>query len=508
MPSDLSAARIALAGTAVAVAALVLTPAVYLVIRAADATGGVADQVWRARTGELMWNTLRLAGAVTAASVLIGVGLAWCVSRWIGTGATRAVATALLTAPLAIPSYVSGFVWVRFFDGFEGYAAAVVVLTLSCYPLVMLPAIAALSGVGRSAEDAARTLGCGPVAAFLRVTVPRIRIAVAAGALLVALYTISDFGGPAIVRYEPFTVGIYNAYNGSFDRSVAAVYGCLLAAMALVITLGERMIRRDDLSAGAGGGGERPSAGRRGWLAWVCVGIAIIVGVVFPVVGLIRQIMESQRVSLSVDAVLPAASATLSLAAQAALVIVIVSLPVALYTARPRSRLGGAVSITVYLGYALPGVTVALSLVFAGIRLVPQWYQTVGLLLVAYTVLFLPVCVGPLRSSIETSPRGLRDAARTLGAGPLSTLVRVVLPAAAPGALAGAALVFVSVAKELPATLMLAPLGTRTLATDMWSLNSQLSYGQSAVMGLALIVVSTVPMVLLSSLFSRSRVTA
>ena len=481
------------------IAGLIVTPAVYLVVRASDSpSGSVGDQLWRPRTGELLWNTVRLAGAVTALSVLVGVALAWCVTRGIGRG--RAVAIALLSAPLAIPSYVSGFAWVRMVDGFEGFGAAVVVLTLACYPLVMLPAIGALSGIGRSVEDTARTLGCGPVTAFVRVTVPRIRGAVAAGALLVALYAISDFGGPAIVRFEPFTVGIYNAYNGSFDRTVAAIYGCVLAVMAIIITLGERMIRRDhEVTATADRVVTAPSAAA----AWVCTVAAVAVGVAFPVYALIRQIAESQRVSVSLGDLVPTAWSTLSLSVQAAVVITVLAVPVALYTSRPRTRPRAVVDVLIYLGYALPGVTVALSLVFIGIRVVPQWYQTVGLLLAAYAVLFLPVCVGPMRSSFDATPRVLGDVAHTLGAGPMSTLLRVRLPAAAPGVLAGAALVCVSVAKELPATLMLAPLGTRTLATDMWSLNRDLSYGQSAVAGLALIVVSSVPMVVLSSLFSR-----
>ncbi|WP_288812816.1 iron ABC transporter permease [uncultured Gordonia sp.] len=487
---------------AVGVSALVVLPAVYLIVRVVEAGWEtIGSALLRPRTLELLWNTVRLAGAVTALSVILGVGLAWCVTHAIGRG--RPMVITLLAAPLAIPSYVSGFVWVRMVPGFEGFGAAVLVLTLACYPLIMLPTIAALSGVGRSAEDVARTLGSDKLRTFLRVTVPRIRGSVAAGALLVALYTISDFGGPAIVRFEPFTVGIYNAYNGSFDRSVAAVYGCVLAVMAIVLATSERVARpREAVIAHADRGRSvQPSA----W-AWLCVVTIVGLGVVFPIVGLCTEIAESQRVNVSFAELMPAAWATLSLSVQAAAVITVLAIPVALCTAAPRTRLGSVVETSTYIGYALPGITVGLSLVFIGIRLVPQWYQTTGLLIAAYAVLFLPVCVGPLRSSLDSTSRTVGEIAQTLGAGPASTILRVSLAAAAPGVLAGAAMVCLSVAKELPATLMLAPLGTRTLAADMWSLNNDLSYGQSAVAGLTLIAVSSLPMVALSSLLSRREV--
>lgn len=488
-----------LAAFSCAVAALTLSPAVYLVVHASEAGRETIDSyLLRPRTAELLWNTVRLAGAVTVLSVIVGVGLAWCLTR--GVARARPLMIALLTAPLAIPSYVSGFVWVRTFPGFDGFPAAVLVLTLACYPLVMLPAIAGLSGIGRSAEDAARTLGCGATRAFLRVTVPRIRLPVAAGALLVALYSISDFGGPAIVRFEPFTVGIYNAYNGSFDRTVAAVYGCVLAIMALALAAGERFIRRD---AGPRAVAERARGLRNRLGAWVCAITVIGIGVAFPIIGLAGQILRSQRAGTTLDDVMPAIWATLSLAAQATVVITMFAIPVAFYTARPRTRLSGFVDTTTNLGYALPGVTVALSMVFIGLRVAPDWYQTTALLLIAYAVLFLPVSIGPLRSAVDATPDALTEVSRTLGSGTLTTLLRVVMPAVTPGLLAGAALTCLSVAKELPATLMLAPLGTRTLAVDMWSLNNDLAYGRAAVLGLILIAVTSIPTVVLSTVFTR-----
>ncbi|PKZ64182.1 iron ABC transporter permease [Gordonia terrae] len=500
--------RIALGGVSIGVALLLVTPAIYLVVRVA---GIGVDQatalLFRPRTGQLLWRTVQLAVVVTAASTLMGVVLAWCVVRGVARG--RAVVIALLAAPLAIPSYVSGFVWTRLFPGFEGLWAAALVLTLVCYPLVMLPTIALLSGAGRAEEDAARTLGCGPVGAFVRVTLPRVRAGVIAGGLLVALYTISDFGGPAIVRFEPFTVGIYNAYNGTLDRSVAALYGLVLAVFAMVLAVGERRVRRRVDSRPSP---MRPRTAENRPTAWGMIVATGVVGVCVPVAGLLRELSESRRLGFDgvgelLAWIIPYARTTTVLSVQAAIVIAVLAIPLAFFISRPRSRTGDAVEMVSYLGYTLPGVTVALAMVFVGTRALPELYLTATMLIATYVVLFMPVCLGPVRSSVDAVAPAVSEVSRTLGAGPLATAIRVQLPLATPAVLAGSALAFLSVAKELPATLMLAPIGTRTLATDMWSLNNDMNYGRAAVLGLVLIVVSSIPTAVLSALFGRARQT-
>lgn len=499
-----SPGRIALGLTAAAVAAAVLVPVGYLLIRASElGFDGARALLLRPRTAELAGNTARLAIAVTGAAATLGVGLAWLVTRSVGRG--RSVLIALLAAPLAIPSYVAGFVWTRLFPGFEGFWAATLILTLACYPLVLLPAAAAFSGLGRGQEDAARTLGLGPVAVFLRITARRVWPACAGGSLLVALYTISDFGGPAVVRYEPFTVGIYNAYNGAYDRSTPAVYGCVLAVVAIALAVTERAVRRDDPAAATA---DRRATGGRAALAWAVSSLVLALGIVVPVAGLIREVSESTRLGFSTlgDALAwawPDLRATLLLAVTAAAVIALAALPVALYAARPAGRGAGALEGVSHLGYALPGVAVALATVFVGIRLLPDWYLKPPLLIACYAVLFLPVCVGPTRQALDAVPPRVPDAARTLGATAVGVFARVRLPLAAPGIAAGAALACLSVAKELPATLMLAPIGTSTLATHMWSLNNDVAYGRAAVLGLLLIVVSSVPTIALSLLLTR-----
>ncbi|WP_234353884.1 ABC transporter permease [Gordonia iterans] len=482
-------------------------PLVYLAVRVVDADGAGA-MLWRPRTAELALHTVALAATVTTVCVVLGIGLAVAAVRLVGG---RPLMVGLLAAPLAVPSYVAGFAWTRLFPGFEGFWAAVLVLSAACYPLVLLPVAASLSASGRSMEDAARTLGRGPVDTFFAITLRRIRPAAAGGALLVALYALGDFGGPASVRFDSFTVGIYNAYNGAFDRTLPAVYSLALIAAALVLAASERMIRRMDAAPIAAV--ERASKQRHPLAvrtaAWLFMAAVTAVGILIPVIALIREMRQSRRLAgRSAGEIVawfwPDLTATIGYAVAGAVVVTALAIPVALFTARPRRRGAGLVESVSYLGYTLPGVTVGLAFVFVGIRLGRDFYLTPGMLVACYAVLFLPLAVGPIRAGLDSTSGSLVDVSRTLGAGRWETLVRVRLPLVFPGIAAGALLAGLTVAKELPATLLLRPIGTQTLATHMWSLSNDLATGEAAVLGIVLIMVTALPTALLSAfLFAK-----
>ena len=169
------------------------------------------------------------------------------------------------------------------------------------------------------------------------------------------------------------------------------------------------------------------------------------------------------------------------------------SVPMAALLVRYPGRVGRTLEGVSYTGYALPGVVVALALVFFGARYAFPVYQTIWLLMFAYVVLFFPVALGAVRSSLlQVNPR-LEEAARGLGRTPLQVLVSVTGPMMRPGILAGAALVFLVAMKELPATLILGPLGFKSLATNVWSASSEAFFAQAAVPALMLILISSVP---------------
>jgi iron(III) transport system permease protein len=480
-----------------------LIPLVYLMIRAGER--GPAYAVGVVRSGRmltLLGNTVLLVVLVTAASVIVGVGLAWLVVRTDLPGAP--VVGALLCVPLATPSYVLGYLWVADFPQLMGLTGSVVVLTISCYPYVFLPASAALRRVDPGLEEVARTLGRGTTRAVFGVTFRQIRPAIAAGGLLVALYTLSDFGAVAMLRYEAFTVGIYHSYRASFDRVPAAIQACVLIALALVVMLAERRARRGEIARVGSGVDAVPTRlplGRLMAPAWVAVVVVLAGGVFGPLVGLVRWVRAAASVEIEWQPVFSAALTTAGVAAAAALATLVLALPIGILAARSDGIVARASETIAQVGFALPGITVGLAVVFVGIRLVPGLYQQTPMLVFAYVVLFLPLAVGVVRSSVSAIPLSLEDVSGSLGSGRVRTFTRVIMPLAMPGILAGASLVFLSVAKELPATLLLRPTGAETLASAMWTHTEVAAYSQAAPYAAMLVVVAVIPAFVLGRSF-------
>jgi iron(III) transport system permease protein len=500
------------------VAAGALVPLAYLIIRAVDAG---ADQVWSvvsdARTLELLRDTVLLTLAVTFSAVAIAVPLAWLTVRSDLPG--RRLLTVLTALPLAVPTYVGGFAFVAFagprgvlqswlaplgvdrLPSIYGFGGAWLVLTLFTYPYVLLTVRSALRRLDPSLEEAARTLGSGPVQVFWRITLPQLRPAVTAGALLVSLYTLSDFGAVSLLRFDSFTRAIYVAYRSSIDRSSAAILGLMLVALtATVVVLELRSRGRSNYHGVHAGSSRTPpvtTLGRWRWPAFVACGLLALVALGVPVgvttYWLARGLEAGEPLRLTADL----ARNSLTAAFLGTIVVVLAAWPVALLSVRHRTRASRLIEVAAWVGYALPGVVVALSLVFFGARVTPALYQTMAMLVFAYAVLFLPQAMGAMRSSLLQVNPELEEASRSLGRGPVATFRRVVVPLVRPGVLAGAALVFLTIMKELPATLLLAPTGFPTLATQVWSATSEAFFGRAAAPALALIVLASLPMVFL-----------
>jgi iron(III) transport system permease protein len=178
-------------------------------------------------------------------------------------------------------------------------------------------------------------------------------------------------------------------------------------------------------------------------------------------------------------------------------VTLVAALPLVVLSVRRPGRLGHLLERLNYAGFALPGVVVALALVFFGIRYARPLYQTLPILIVAYGILFLPQAAGAVRSSLLQVHPSLEEAARGLGRSPLQVFATIDLPLIRPGIAAGAGLVFLTTMKELPATLILGPFGFKTLATTVWSAVSEALFTQAAAPALLLILISSLPMAFL-----------
>jgi iron(III) transport system permease protein len=505
---------------ALTVAVLMLVPAGYLVLQAAELeTTQIVELVVSDRMRQLTLTTLWLASTVTLASLGLGVPLAWLTVRSDLPGRRFfAVATAL---PLIVPTYVGAYTLVaalapgglvESWTGLQppspyGFWGAFATLTLFTFPYVLLTCQGALRGVDPAIEDASRSLGHGPVRTFLRVTLPQLRPAAAAGGLLVTLYVLSDFGAVSILRYSTFTRQLYVQFRSAFDRSPAAVTGLVLVVLTLVILAIEARVSRD-----RGGQFRSRGATRRPetvplrawrWPAFVFASSIVLAGLVLPmtVVGywLVRGVRAGEPLAL----VWGAAGRSLLAALLGAVVAVACALPIGIWAARSSSRLARATERLSYTGYALPGIVVALALVYVGIRAVPSLYQTLTMLVFAYVVLFLPQAVGTIRTSLLQLPTTVEEASRTLGATRLATLVRVLLPLSGRGALAGGSLVFLTAMKELPATLLLAPTGYDTLAVRVWSATQEAFYARAAAPALLLILLGSLPLAVLTIRWRR-----
>ena len=501
-------------GLAVGLAAAL--PALYLVVAVLDDARAALDAVLTGRTLGLITRSLGLAAAVTAAAIALAVPLAWLTVRSDLPG--RRVWATLLTLPLVIPSYIGAYLFVSALGprgalagllGVEqlpsiyGFTGAFVVLTLFTYPLVLIPLRGALRRMDPSLEEAARVMGRGPHDVFRSVVLPQLAPAIGAGGVLVALYVLSDFGAVSILRFNSFTRDIYIAFQSGFGRTEAAALGLVLVLVMLVLFAIYARVRSARALHRVTPGTQRPPApvrlGRWRWPALAFCGAVVAIALVLPVGVLLYWATKQISSGLELGALATNGWHSLLAASAAALVAGLAAIVVALLSVRYPSHVTRLVERVGYAGYALPGIVVALALVFFTTRVALPLYQTLAVLVFALAIHYLPLAVSPIGASLVQVPPRLEEAARGLGRSPLAVLRTITTPLVASGVLGGAALVFLHALKELPATLLLAPIGFDTLATDVWRQTSFGFFEASAIPALALLLIAAPPLYLLSA---------
>ncbi|UWG47855.1 ABC-type Fe3+ transport system, permease component [Halanaeroarchaeum sp. HSR-CO] len=522
---DSSAVGTGLTFLAAAIAALLVLPLGWLVVDVFNLGPRAVELTVNPTTFQVLLRSIALVTVVTLGSIVVGVPLAVLTVQ--AAIPFRRFWTVVSALPLAIPSYLGAFAVVSAFGprgafsrvlapiGIEqiptvyGFTGAAVVLVFYTYPYVFLTTRASLLSMDASLVEAARTLNTGRWEAFRRVTLPQITPGIAAGALLVSLYTLSDFGTPNIMRVEVFTQFIYARYN-AFMRDYAALLSLQLFAVTAVILAIESRIGVDESGAyasSANRGAATLDLGRWRYPAMLVPAGIGLVAIVLPVgifaIWLLRTGPGYATGSMSFSWSYGLNSVYVAVLAAAGAIVV--ALPIALRSAVSDSRLAKISDRAPYIGYATPGIVLAIALVSFSLDVVPALYKTIPLLVFAYVVRFMPQAIGSIRTSTLQVDQRLTEAARTLGRSRFSAFREITFPLIVPGIATGAALVFLTTMKELPATLILRPLRFDTLVTYIWRVQEAGLYGKAAIPALVLVVVSGISMaVILAQAGGRS----
>jgi iron(III) transport system permease protein len=502
---------IGLAVVATVVAAAFALPVAYLVWHDIGLGTGFFDVLRNENVAEPLRRTLVLATTVALGATAIGTALAWLLTRTDVPG--RRLWRIVVPLPLVMPSFVGAFTLIAAFapgglvetifgldslPRIEGFWAAALVLTLLTYPYVYLPVAARLVSLPPSLEESARSLGRSPRQVFASIVMPQCSGAMSAGGLLVFLYALSEFGAVQLLHYDTLTRAIFSTWL--FDRDVAMSLSLVLATIALLVAVVERLIARRRVNTEAVAPATTTVQHALGGWRWpafgfvvLVVGLALFVPILVLVHWTLRGFFGDADLAPG-DLVQPAVT-TAMLGIAAAVVTLVVVLPVAFLTMRYRSAAGEAANAIIVAGFALPGLVLALSIVFFVVQsdlLADIVYQTYFLLVFAYAVHFGSQALRSSQVAVAGVPRRVEDAAQSLGAGRTRRLTTVQLPLMRSGLYAGAGLVLLSTMKELPATLVLAPPDTETLSTQIWGATQDGFFAKAGLAALLLVALSGV----------------
>ncbi|MCZ0702286.1 iron(III) transport system permease protein [Natronobacillus azotifigens] len=470
------------------------------------------------RIPQLLFDTFLLAFAVTVCAVVIGVILAWVVVRTDIPG--RKWWQWLLALPLVIPPYVGAMTYIIVF-GPSGWArdfwrdtpwlvnvlgdypinvysfwGVFFVLTMFTYPYVFLIASASLRKMNRNFEEIARSQGMNTRQIFWKVNLPFLRPAIGAGAILIALYVLSDFGVISMMRYVTFTAAIY-FQRASFDIASASILSLVLILLTVVILWIEVKTRKKSKYYQTSNTFKEPdvlSLGKWKIPTLMFVGVIFFVSVVLPIIVLVYWSIIGIGMGALDNRFFGFAWNSLRVSLFASLLCMVLAMPIVYLKSRYPSVISSSIDKLSYAGYALPGVIVALGIIFIFNNHIPTLYNTFYMVAIALVIRFLPQAMQAGEASLSlVSPR-IDEAARSLGQPPWKVMFKVILPSILPGVLAGGALVFVSSIKELPATLMLRPPGFDTLAVRVYIEANESLYYLAAPSALLIILVSVIPL--------------
>ncbi|WP_126452800.1 ABC transporter permease [Sulfuriflexus mobilis] len=474
------------AGLVVMVAAI---PLLFVLYSSSQLSLEGWQALWSQRLPGLLGNTLSLAVLVAVGCFALGVSSAWLVARRRFVG--RGLASWLMVLPLTIPTYVFAHIYTTLFeaDGWLGRTWLAVfgesvaipelyniwgvtfILSLAGFSYVFLLVRTALAHSNPNLEEAARIQGARPWQVFWRVNLPLLRPAIAAGLALVVLHVLSDFGAVSMLRYQTFTLSIYLQMNSRFDYQGAAGLSMVLVMLSLMFLVLERFSRRKQryyASAQQRLAVLRPATALEQVLIWGWLGLITLFAFGLPLAWMLDWSWQAWQQELIDMTFWGYVSNSLIVAAGAATIAMVCAFPVAFFHTRKRSLLSTSYLQLSSIGFVLPGPVIALGVLSFILAVFAPLYGGLAALLMALVVRFLPLAVQSQEASLQQLTPSIEQAGRSLGAGPLENLRRVILPMIRGGMAGAWVLVFIDALKELPATLILRPTGFDTLPVRIW----------------------------------------
>ncbi|WP_322518261.1 iron ABC transporter permease [Rhodopseudomonas palustris] len=533
-PSENTALGIALL-TALIVAAPVISLALTALQPAADVWPHLVAYVLPQSLRDTAWLLLGVGGL----TLLIGTATAWLVSSHDFAGRTLLVW--LLPLPLSVPTYLSAYVYVDLFEPLglahrtlallmptaqavqwlpqlRSLPGAVLLLALVLYPYVYLSARAVFQAQSADAIEAARTLGASRLTIWRRVVLPMARPALAVGVALAALETLNDIGASEYLGVRTLTVSVFTTWLNRGSLAGAAQLSLVLLGFAALLITIERIGRRNaSVEFSAENPRLRPRTplrGAKGGFALLACLLPPLLGFVVPAAYLLGESLRRGLAGRIDPSLWRDALHTVTLASIATVLALALGLIVVIAARWRGGRIARSALAVVQLGYALPGLVLALGLLTPLLALdgaLVTLAQSIGLaspglllmssggaVVAAYVIRFLAVPTGLLKAGFERIPRDYDDSARAAGASRLVTLSKIDLPLLRPALVGAAILVFVDCLKELPATLLLRPLNVETLSTSIYQYASRGSFEEGALAALIIVAASIPPVIWLT----------
>ena len=497
-------------------------PIIYIFLKITFGINLFFDFILNYNILKITINSVLLVLLVVCLATLISLPLAFLNVRTNLPFAKYLISISVL--PIALPSYVMATTQIelwgprgiaydilnKFFGtgplpSFYGLSGSVIVLTLITYPYIYIGLCATFRRFDFQMIDASRTLGASVPKTFSKIIFPLVMPTVASGSLLVSSYVLSDFGAVALLRFNTFTIAIFNRmYSSIGNYGVLEI--CSIAILFCFFILFIESRTRSNSRYFSNSNSANMKILDLGYWRWVILPFALIpsiLGFLLPVSVLLYWFISGVYFDNSFDNlfknIFSDILSTILVSLVSALIITLLA-TIAVLIIRKKIRIISFVLEKVsYIGLSLPGIVVAMSLVFFTINYVDIIYQTFIVLILGYLISFLPAVITPVKSSVSQIDPSLEEASYTLGKGKIMTFYNIIVKLSTPGVIYGGILVFILCLKELPLTLILSPLGFSTLATSIWSSASEAFFMDTAAASLILILIAGIPTYLFMS---------